>query len=241
MPASTFSGRTSKLGRLSIILPVLDEAPRIRAQLAALQSLRTLGAELVVVDGGSGDGTPACCAGLADRVLIAARGRARQMNAGAAASSGRILIFLHADTMLPPGAFDAIVGAIDGGAQWGRFNVRIDGSHTMLRVVERMMNWRSRLTGIATGDQAIFLRRELFERVGGFEDIPLMEDIRLCALLKRESAPACLKAAVSTSARRWQKHGVWRTVLLMWYLRAAHFFGAKPEYLARQYGYRSET
>jgi len=226
--------------RLSIIMPVLDEASRLRTQLAKLQSLRLLGAELVVADGGSGDDSATCCAGLADHVLIAARGRARQMNAGAAASSGDILLFLHADTELPPQAFESIIAAIDGGAQWGRFDVRIDGRHPMLRVVERMMNLRSRLTGIATGDQAIFLRRDLFERIGGYEEIPLMEDIRLCARLRREAPPACLREPVSTSARRWEAHGVWRTVLLMWRLRAAHYFGAKPELLARQYGYRSD-
>lgn len=226
--------------RLSIILPVLDEAPRIGAQLASLQALRANGVELVVADGGSSDGTPACCAGLADRILGTARGRARQMNDGATASSGEILLFLHADTALPVQAVDAILRVMDDGAQWGHFDVRIDGSHPMLRIVERMMNWRSRLTGIATGDQAIFLRRDLFERIGGYEDIPLMEDIRLSARLKREAAPACLAEAVSTSARRWEKHGVWRTVLLMWRLRAAHFFGANPELLARRYGYRSD-
>ncbi|MBI5898585.1 MAG: TIGR04283 family arsenosugar biosynthesis glycosyltransferase [Rhodocyclales bacterium] len=227
--------------RLSIILPVLDEASAIGARLAALQALRAQGVELVVADGGSRDGTAARCAGLADHVLIAACGRARQMNAGAAISHGEILLFLHADTELPPRAFDAIVGAIDAGALWGRFDVRIDGSHPLLRIVERMMNWRSRLTGIATGDQAIFLRRDLFERIGGYQDIPLMEDIRLCARLKREAAPACLAEPVTTSARRWEQHGVWRTMLLMWRLRAAHYFGANPEVLARRYGYRSNS
>jgi rSAM/selenodomain-associated transferase 2 len=226
--------------RLSIILPVLDEAPRIGAQLASLQALRADGVELVVADGGSSDGTPTCCAGLADRILDTARGRARQMNAGAAASTGEVLLFLHADTVLPAQAVGTILRVMNGGAKWGRFDVRIDGSHPMLRIVERMMNWRSRLTGIATGDQAIFVRRDLFERIGGYEDIPLMEDIRLCARLKREAAPVCLAESVSTSARRWEKHGVWRTVLLMWRLRAAHFFGASPQLLARRYGYRSD-
>lgn len=226
--------------RLSIILPVLDEAVSIATRLADLQTLRKQGVELVVVDGGSGDGTVALCAGLADQVLVAARGRARQMNTGAGASHGDILLFLHADTALPAQAVAAVAHAIEAGALWGRFDVRIDGRHPMLRIVERMMNWRSRLTGIATGDQAIFLRRDLFERIGGYEDIPLMEDIRLCARLKCLAAPACLAVPVTTSARRWEKHGVWRTVLLMWRLRAAHFFGADPKALARHYGYRTE-
>jgi rSAM/selenodomain-associated transferase 2 len=223
---------------LSIVIPVLDEAPRIGAQLQQLQLLRQNNVELTVVDGGSSDGSAQAAAPLADQVLLAPRGRARQMNAGAAASHGRVLLFLHADTTLPRNAAGAVLEAIDAGARWGRFDVRIDGRHPMLRIVERMMNWRSRLTGIATGDQAIFVRRDLFEHVGGFPELPLMEDIRFSALLKRQAAPACLTETVTTSGRRWQKHGVLRTVLLMWWLRAAFFCGADPARLARQYGYR---
>lgn len=224
---------------LSIVIPALNEAPRIAAQLQQLQALRRSNVELIVVDGGSTDGTAQAAAALADRVLIAPRGRASQMNAGAAAGGGRILLFLHADTVLPPNAVSAAVAAINGGSQWGRFDVRIEGRHPLLRVVERMMNWRSRLSGIATGDQAIFVRRELFERIGGFPDLPLMEDIRLSAMLKHRDPPACLAETVSTSARRWEKQGVLRTILLMWWLRAAFFCGADPARLARQYGYRN--
>ena len=223
---------------LSIIMPVLDEAPQIVARLQALQPLRAAGAELVVADGGSSDGTAQLAAPLADRVLIARRGRAAQMNAGAAASRGRTLLFLHADTTLPAAALPALHAAVDGGASWGRFDVRIAGRHPLLRVVERMMNWRSRLTGIATGDQAIFVRRAVFESLGGYPELPLMEDIALCAALKRQAAPACLRATVTTSARRWEQHGVLRTILLMWRLRAAWFLGADPARLARRYGYR---
>jgi rSAM/selenodomain-associated transferase 2 len=224
---------------LSIVIPVLNEAPRIAAQLQPLQALRRNNVELIVVDGGSTDGTAQAAAALADRVLIAPRGRACQMNAGAAAAGGRILLFLHADTVLPPNAFAAAVAAIDGGSHWGRFDVRIESRHPLLRVVERMMNWRSRLSGIATGDQAIFVRREMFERIGGFPDLPLMEDIRLSAMLKHQAPPACLAETVSTSARRWETHGVLRTILLMWWLRAAFFCGADPARLARQYGYKN--
>ncbi len=224
---------------LSIVIPVLNEAPRIAAQLQKLQALRRRNVELTVADGGSSDGTAQSATALADRVLLAPRGRARQMNAGAAASSGEVLLFLHADTALPPNALEAVTTAIDAGAQWGRFDVRIDGGHPLLRVVERMMNWRSRLSGIATGDQAIFVRRELFDRVGGFPDLPLMEDIRLSALLKRQAPPACLAETVATSARRWEQNGVLRTILLMWWLRAAFFCGTDPARLARQYGYRN--
>ncbi len=226
------------MSSLSIVIPVLDEAPRLGDLLRELQPLRRAGVELVVVDGGSRDGTPQNAMPLADRVIDAPRGRARQMNAGAAASRGDILLFLHADTVLPPGGAAAVMAAIDGGARWGRFDVRIAGQAPLLRIVARMMNWRSRLSGIATGDQAIFVRRELFERVGGYPDLPLMEDIRLSATLKRLAPPACLREQVTTSGRRWEQHGVLRTILLMWWLRAAFFFGASPTWLARLYGYR---
>lgn len=223
---------------ISIIMPVLDEAPYIVAQLMWLQPLRGQGVELIVVDGGSADTTTELSAPLADRVLISARGRALQMNAGAAASRGRVLLFLHADTRLPDSALQSVLTAIGGGASWGRFDVRIDGRHRLLRIVEVMMNWRSRLTGIATGDQAIFVRREVFEQAGGYADLPLMEDIALSSRLKRRAPPACLPDTVLTSARRWEKHGVLTTILQMWRLRAAFFFGADPRHLARRYGYR---
>jgi len=222
-------------------MPVLDEALQIERRLQALQPLRRSGVEIIVADGGSSDGTAQLAAPLADRVLAAPRGRAAQMNAGAAASRGGILLFLHADTTLPDNALPAIRQAIAGGGAWGRFDVRIDGRHPLLSLVGRMMNWRSRLTGIATGDQAIFVRREVFEDLGGYPDLPLMEDIALCAALRRHSAPACLRATVATSGRRWETHGVLRTVLLMWRLRAAYFFGADPAQLARRYGYRPRT
>lgn len=223
---------------LSVIVPVLDEAPQIVLRLKMLQALRTNGVELVVADGGSSDGTAQLATGLADQVIAAARGRASQMNAGAAASRGRVLLFLHADTTLPDTALQAVSTAIARGASWGRFDVRIDGRHPLLRIVEFMMNRRSRLTGIATGDQAIFVRRDVFETAGGYADLPLMEDITLSAVLKRVAPPACLDDAVITSARRWEQHGILRTVLLMWWLRAAFHFGADPKRLALRYGYR---
>jgi rSAM/selenodomain-associated transferase 2 len=222
---------------LSVIVPVLDEAATIAAQLGELVALRRQGAELLVVDGGSADGTARRARALADRVLDSVRGRAAQMNVGAAASRGEVLLFLHADTRLPLAAAGLIRAALAAGAAWGRFDVRIDGPQPLLRVVERMMNWRSRLTGIATGDQAVFVRREVFERLGGFPDLPLMEDIALAKRLKRVGRPACLRQPVLTSARRWQKHGVLRTILLMWRLRASYFFGADPRRLAVRYGY----
>ena len=226
------------MSSLAIVIPVLDEAPRIGELLRELQPLRQAGVELVVADGGSRDGTPEIAAAFADAVIDAPRGRARQMNAGAAASRGDILLFLHADTLLPPAGVAAVMAAIEDGAQWGRFDVRIAGQAPLLRVVARMMNWRSRLTGIATGDQAIFVRREMFERVGGYPELPLMEDIRLSTTLKRLAPPACLREQVTTSGRRWEQRGVLRTILFMWWLRAAFFLGASPTWLARLYGYR---
>ena len=222
---------------LSLILPVLDEAATIGPQLMALQQLRQRGVELVLVDGGSTDATPVLARPAVDRLIEAPRGRATQMNAGARASRGQVLLFLHADTALPPAADDLIHQAILAGAAWGRFDVQIDGRHRLLRVVERMMNWRSRLTGIATGDQAMFVRRDLFERVGGYPELPLMEDIALSKQLKRFARPACLRQRVLTSGRRWQKHGMLRTIMLMWRLRASYFFGSDPRQLAIRYGY----
>lgn len=223
---------------LSIIVPVLDEASGIAATLAQLAPLRARGAEVIVVDGGSGDGTPELARPLADLVIAAPRGRAMQMNAGAAAAGGDVFLFLHADTRLPEGA-DGFVrdGLARSGAAWGRFDVAIEGRSRLLPVVAAMMNWRSRLTGIATGDQAIFVRREAFAATGGFPDIALMEDIALSRLLKRRSRPVCLVPRAITSGRRWDEGGALRTILKMWRLRLAFFLGASPDSLARSYGY----
>ncbi len=194
--------------------------------------------EVVVVDGGSRDDTVAQAHGWVDQLICAPRGRASQMNAGARVSRGRILLFLHADTVLPMFAQERVFDALAPFAEaWGRFDVQIDSPLRTLEMVSWAMNTRSRLTGIATGDQAFFMHRSLFEGVGGFPDQPLMEDIAMSRTLKRHSAPICLRARVHTSARRWEKHGVWRTILLMWCLRAAYFFGADSKALARQYGY----
>jgi rSAM/selenodomain-associated transferase 2 len=222
---------------LSLILPVLNEAATICAQLALLQQLRSGGVELLLVDGGSCDGTPDLAGPWVDRLLESPRGRATQMNAGAHASQGEVLLFLHADTTLPPAADELIQAAMTDDVVWGRFDVRIDGHQPLLRVVESMMNWRSRLSGIATGDQGIFVRREVFERLGGYPELPLMEDIALSRQLKRIARPVCLHERVLTSGRRWQKHGVLRTILLMWCLRASYFLGADPQQLAIRYGY----
>ena len=224
------------MSHLSIVVPVLDEASGIGATLESLRELRMRGCEVVVVDGGSRDATREIAVPLADRVIESPRGRAAQMNAGARAASGDILLFLHADTRLPPGADQSVrLGMGRTGARWGRFDVTIAGASPMLRVVARSMNARSRMTGIATGDQAIFVRRDAFQGVGGFPDIPLMEDIALSKRLKRVSPPLCLREHVVTSGRRWERHGTLRTILLMWRLRLAFALGADPRRLARDY------
>lgn len=222
---------------LSIIIPTLNEAAGIAATLEALRDYRKRGAEVIVVDGGSSDGTATLAQPLADRVLTAARGRAVQMNAGAAQARGEILIFLHADCRLPPGADDLIIDGLRRSRRsWGRFDIKIAGRHPMFRVIAAMMNLRSRLTGIATGDQGLFITRSLFDAVGGFPEIALMEDIELSRRLKRYGRPLCLRHRVTTSGRRWEQHGVLRTILLMWALRFAYWLGADPDKLALRYG-----
>jgi len=221
--------------RLSIVMPVLNEAEGIAEVLLAVAPLRTQGVELLLVDGGSGDGTPARCAGLVDRVLAAPRGRARQMNAGAAVAAGPVLLFLHADTRLPDAALESVEAALAGGAVWGRFDVSIRGRSAMFPLIAALMNLRSRWSGIATGDQAIFVRRDAFEAIGGFRDQPLMEDIELSRRLRRRHRPACLRQRVCTSGRRWERHGVWRTIWLMWRLRLRYWLGAPAEALAKSY------
>ena len=223
---------------LCIVIPVLDEAPTLAARLQALQGLRQRGARVVVVDGGSQDDTLAIASAHADLALLAPRGRASQMNAGAAAFPADVWLFLHADTTLPDNADALVRQATSGRFGWGRFDVRIDSPRPLLRLVSTMMNLRSRWTGITTGDQALFVRHDLFAQIGGFPDLPLMEDIAISRRLKRHGRPACLTACVTTSARRWERHGVWRTILLMWRLRAAYFLGADPKALAIHYGYR---
>ena len=217
--------------RLSVIVPALNEAPGIGVALQALAPLRARGHEVIVVDGGSEDRTREVAAPLCDRLVVAQRGRAGQMNAGARAARGDALVFLHADTRLPPDADREILNSLQL-HRWGRFDVRIEGRHWLLPVIAAAMNLRSRLTGIATGDQAIFVRREAFV---GFPDIALMEDVAFSTAMKRRGPPACLRSRVLTSGRRWESRGVLRTVALMWRLRLLYFLGARAEALARRY------
>jgi rSAM/selenodomain-associated transferase 2 len=221
---------------ISIIVPAFNESGGIVGTLQALQAMRRRGHEIIVADGGSIDNTVAVCTPLADRVIVTASGRARQMQAGAALARGSVLWFLHADTRAPRDADRIIAAALaSGNRHWGRFDVRFPQAGCLLGVVAALMNLRSRLTGIATGDQGIFVTRALYERVNGYPQIPLMEDIALSRLLKHHSRPACLPDKLITSARRWQAHGTLRTILVMWSLRLAYFLGVSPAHLARFY------
>ena len=221
---------------LSVIVPCLNEAEGIAATLDALSPLRERGVELIVADGGSDDDTVALAGPRADLVVTAPRGRARQMNAGAAHARGEVLFFLHADTH-PPRHADALIldGLAASGRDWGRFDVAIAGRNPLLRLVASLMNLRSRWTRVATGDQGVFVRRSLFDSVGGYRDIALMEDVELSERLRRRGAPLCIRQKMTTSGRRWEKHGILRTALLMWRLRLAYRLGADPDKLALRY------
>jgi rSAM/selenodomain-associated transferase 2 len=222
--------------QLSIIVPVLNEARQLPDTLQGLAPLRMRGSEVIIVDGGSEDETLAVASRAGVRTATSARGRARQMNVGARIATGDTLLFLHADTVLPENAERTIDTALsDRRHVWGRFDVCIQGRSWMLSVVAALMNWRSRVTAIATGDQAIFVTRHAFESVGGFPDQPLMEDIELCKRLRTLSPPACLRARAITSGRRWESRGVWRTIFLMWRLRWAYWRGVPASALANVY------
>jgi rSAM/selenodomain-associated transferase 2 len=222
------------MSRLTIVVPVLDEATIIAGALQALAPLRARGAEIIVVDSGSSDGTERLAAPFADRVVTAPRGRGAPLNTGAKLGTGDAFLFLHADTTLPENG-DALIAMALTRRAWGRFDLRIAGRHPFLAVVARLINWRSRLTGVASGDQAIFISREAFAAVGGFPNIPLMEDIAMSRRLKRLSRPACIATPVITSGRRWEHHGVWRTIVLMWRLRLGYYLGVEPARLALRY------
>ncbi|MCK0716251.1 TIGR04283 family arsenosugar biosynthesis glycosyltransferase [Chromohalobacter sarecensis] len=220
---------------LSLIVVTLNEADIIDETLGRLQGLRHAGSELIIVDGGSQDDTLTRVTPLASRVIQSPPGRARQMNAGADAARGNHLVFLHADTQLPPHADRLVMNALSRDHRWGRFDIRLQGRHPMLGVIAFAMNHRSRLTGIASGDQTLFMTREAFDTAGGFPDQPLMEDIEMSRRLKRLSTPACLREKVTSSGRRWDRDGAWTTIRLMWRLRFRYWRGESPETLAREY------
>lgn len=222
--------------RISVIVPTLNESDSIVATLDRLKPFRMDGHEVIVVDGGSQDETVKLATSRADKIIKSAPSRAQQMNIGASHASGDVLWFLHADTLVPADAAQLILRVFENQKnQWGRFNIRLSGKHLLLRMVERLMNLRSRITGIATGDQGIFVQREAFDSVGGFMPIPLMEDLDISKRLKKLSRPYCVDAKLITSSRRWEENGVLRTILLMWRLRLAYALGVSPEKLAHDY------
>lgn len=222
--------------RISVVIPTRNEARCIAVTLAGLETLRARGHEVIVVDAGSTDATQALARGRCDRLITSPPGRARQQNAGARVARGEVLWFLHADTLVPPAAANALLTCLAEQPRcWGRFDVRFTSRHPALRLIAACMNLRSRLTAIATGDQGLFVSREYFERVHGFADQALMEDVELSRRLKRIARPRCLRPPIVTSSRRWETRGIVRTVLLMWWLRAAYFLGVDPQRLARWY------
>ncbi|MGZ8241731.1 MAG: TIGR04283 family arsenosugar biosynthesis glycosyltransferase [Methylobacter sp.] len=217
----------------SIIIPTWNEERCIQSCLSALQPFRSH-CEIIIADGGSTDNTQVLAAPLADKVLTSKKGRSLQMNNGARHATGEILVFLHADTRLPENALHQ-VQQLDSNTQWGRFDIQLSGNHFMLKLIAYMMNQRSRLTGIATGDQVIFVSRQAFAAARRYPQIPIMEDIGLCKALKKISPPLCLKTKVISSCRRWEEFGIYKTILLMWSLRLRYFFGANPHRLAHLY------
>ena len=221
--------------KISIIIPVLNEEISLSRISSHLRSIQRQGHEIIIVDGGSTDNTLAVAFEVTDTVLVSQRGRALQMNNGAAVATGDILLFLHADTFLPENTAQIISDACHSKNCWGRFDVRLSSSKFVYRLIESLMNLRSCLTSIATGDQAIFIEKKMFDRVDGFPEIALMEDVEISSRLKKISRPACLKQKVIASSRRWEKNGVVTTVLLMWKLRLYYFFGVSPDKLNRLY------
>lgn len=223
--------------KISIIIPVINEAAQITGLMQSLKPLIKEGHEVIVVDGGSTDTSPVIADALGAKVFVMkSPNRARQMNVGIRKSSGDAMLFLHADTRLPDNALRDVAACLELDYYWGRFNVRLSGASFMFRIIERMMNLRSCITGIATGDQAIFISREGIDVVGPYPDMPLMEDVQMSSnLLGLLGRPACLKSAVTTSSRRWEEKGVCRTIWLMWRLRLGYFMGTPAEKLAALY------
>jgi rSAM/selenodomain-associated transferase 2 len=221
--------------RISVIIPVLNEEKNLPGTLSALMALRP--DEIIIADGGSTDRTRVICKQFGLNILSTPPGRARQMNQGALKATGDVVLFLHADTRLPGSAFGDIRRALtDQGCVGGRFDVELEGAHWMLKVIGRMISLRSRFSKVATGDQAIFARRNIFADIGGYPDIPLMEDLAFSRALKNRGAVACLHSRVVTSARRWETEGIWRTTFKMWALKLLYLIGVSPFRLKRYYG-----
>jgi len=223
--------------KVAIIIPCLNEENSIHATLLALQSLRHRGHEVILGDAGSTDNTSDIASTLCDKIIPCGKGRALQMNTAAEFASGDILCFLHADTIAPENLDSLIIDALANNKNvWGRFNIKLSGKHWSFRLIESLINIRSCITGIASGDQGIFISRRVFNKLHGFKLIPLMEDIELSQRLKNKSRPVCVsKSQLITSSRRWEKHGIARTVILMWSLRLKYFLGTPTTQLEKLY------
>lgn len=219
---------------IAVIVPLLNERQRLPDLIGMLRSLDA--DEVAIVDGGSSDGSEDLLEASSLHWCTSASGRAVQMNSGASRTCSDILLFLHADTRIDSSHLSAVRKAMgDSAIVGGRFDVRLSGSHPALRMIEWFINFRSRLTRISTGDQCQFVRREAFEEIAGFPEQPLMEDVEFSRRLKRAGNIACLRDKVTTSSRRWERHGILRTVLLMWKIRLLYWLGVSPERLARMY------
>jgi rSAM/selenodomain-associated transferase 2 len=226
------------VAQVSIIIPTFNEANSIKKTYESLSQCLTdeqLSCNVIVVDGGSIDGTLMQVSGLVDHVVSSERGRAIQMNAGAAAAEGQYLLFLHADTHLPDDFTQCFLEVIASRAQWGFFKVQLDGTHWMFKWISRFINWRSNLTSIGTGDQALFIERNMWIQQQGFAAIDIMEDVEFCKRLRQACRPYVIESRVQTSSRRWQKYGVWKTIFLMWRMRLYYFLGVHPKNLKRLY------
>lgn len=221
--------------KLSIIIPTLNEADQIEQHLSTLQVLREQGHELIVVDGGSIDDTVSLVSPLCNQVCQSQKSRSIQMNCGAKAATGECFVFLHADTVLPGNILEyfSTINNIEG--KWGRFDISLSGRNWIFRIIESCMNRRSSFTGIVTGDQVMFIGKELFNRVGGYPEIALMEDIAISNLLIKISAPIRIREKVVSSSRRWEKNGIVKTIIKMWILRLLYFFQYDTNKLAKLY------
>lgn len=220
--------------KLSIIIPVLNEGDALTPFLKALILLKSQGVELIGVDGGSTDNSFELLSTYCDTSIQSSAGRSTQMNAGALKAKGHTLLFLHADTYLPSTALTDIEHALSQN-NWGRFNVQFEPNNLLLRITAYLMHHRSKFTHVCTGDQALFFKKKFFNQLNGFADIPLMEDVDISKRARKLSPLYALTSKVTTSSRRWQKHGTLKTILLMWWLRWLYFIGVEPCTLHKKY------
>lgn len=221
--------------KISIIIPCLNEQAHIKQTLKPLQAMRQRGHQIILCDAHSDDKTQTLARPWVDNLITSPAGRAQQMNAAAKLAEHDVLWFLHADTLVPDNADELILDCFINEHIWGRFNVRLSSHKFRFRIIETFINLRSCLSGIATGDQGIFVNKNIFQQLNGYQNIPLMEDIHLSKRLKKISRPSCISTTIITSSRRWEEHGTTKTIILMWRLRLAYFLGVQPEKLAQAY------